>query len=883
MSFKIQNFCWVGGKHGCQIFAYKTEDTIEEITSDNYFKNIQGKIFINDVIIIIQNSGLKYIKVAEYSYREGLQIKTEIISSGGEISDIDIPSFSESIPLKNIENGSSGISNEMSRSDHQHPLIEATTDEKGSIELATEEEAIEGADNEKAITPLTNQKHFEEQQATNENINNGDDVKKYINPKQLKEALEQKQNKLTNIDNTLNIVNNVDNTSNINLAISNTDNILLKEVDGLKVNINLSYDNTTGILKLTGKDNTEIATIDLPLSSFLKSSRVEKNPVNPDNAGEILDGTYLILTFTNEDGEDQENYIDLSKLVDVYTSTNKAISIEDYEITLNVDNASNLIINDNGLSVAGTHIIISKQEKEKYDNYETNKQDKLIAGDLIEINEATDTISVKNVYNKTETDNLLNLKQNKLTAGNNIDIEEKTDEGTGEVLETIINSYSILQVEELPVNNINNKIIYKLAIKNDGGDITGYDLYYHDEINGFVKITKDKEIIKDLEKTLNIIDNTYKIKTDLKNIDNNIIASNELDITENVVNSNTEFSSFINAENSDKKFITEGYLNKVMTNIPEPINDNEVVNKKYVDQNNKKFLGIYKDNTSIKNYNNGDIIYNNGTQNYQSFNEKTSSWENFNDLRTLQSIKSYQTSIRIPENSPLQFSKRLKEGSTVELEEVLTSSYTRFRLDMDYTQELIVEDLPKTQKHNGDIFRLKDESLILYTCEATVDENYNVTETEKYTYIRDNRKVDLNFYEFLQPFSSDWSFDFDETFGMFIKDNIISLNGEVRFSKKPTISAGFNSVFKIDTSIIKEGYIIDANYFTYDYIDFFKTDNILIKVSDEYNSSITKTNIIDGKGNISINIHCSSRIANSLNSGNGSICFANYNIYLGKR
>ena len=118
---------------------------------------------------------------------------------------------------------------------------------------------------------------------------------------------------------------------------------------------------------------------------------------------------------------------------------------------------------------------------------------------------------------------------------------------------------------------------------------------------------------------------------------------------------------------------------------------------------------------------------------------------------------------------------------------------------------------------------------------------------------------------------------------MSIKNNIISLNGEISFSKKPTISVGFNSVFKIDTSIIKEGYIIDGNYFANNYFEFFKTDNILIKVSDEYNSSITKTSIVDGKGNINISIHCSSRIANSLNSGNGSLCFNNYLIYLGKK
>ena len=184
MTFKVENFCLLGGegkaKLSYQIWLYKTNDSIDEIVQDNYFLGVKGKLYINDIIIINTNENLKYIKVVSNNIGSGT-IKTEDITNEVNISDF--------IPLPSIEGGSAGVSNEVSRSDHQHPLIQSTTNEKGSIELATEEEAIEGADNEKAITPLTNQKHFEDQQATNENISNGDDVKKYINPKQLKEAL----------------------------------------------------------------------------------------------------------------------------------------------------------------------------------------------------------------------------------------------------------------------------------------------------------------------------------------------------------------------------------------------------------------------------------------------------------------------------------------------------------------------------------------------------------------------------------------------------------------------------------------------------------------------------------------------------------------------
>ncbi|MDY2882614.1 MAG: hypothetical protein SOT71_08170 [Romboutsia timonensis] len=526
-----------------------------------------------------------------------------------------------------------------------------------------------------------------------------------------------------------------------------------------------------------------------------------------------------------------------------------------------------LFLGNKQVLVETNEIPISNNIEETFNNTDTKQSD---------INKTFKKEIEDRQKNLVNTDNTINLVDNVDT--NNVDISlnipesEKIILKSQEGLTTNISLNFDSENNELQLKGKNNQLISSAKIHSNVvyrgvfNDIASAKYILADTLanKDVILIITDNKYYqyKSSDNTFNVVDDV-NIINNLKSKQDTLSNTDDVKIKDNI--------SVLKDETGNNITDSEG-------NVIKEVKKNIVIKSQ-----DTKFLGLYKDNTAIVNYKNGDIIYNNNISNYQSFNEKTSSWENYNDLRTLQSIKSYQTAIRIPENSPLQISKRLKEGSTVELEEVLTSSFTRFRYDMDYTEQAVIESLPKTQKYNGDIFRLKDESLILYTCEATVDENYNITETENYIYIKNNRKVDLNHFLLLQPSSSDWSFEFDETFGMSLKNNIVSLDGEVRFSKKPTISAGFNSVFKIDTTSIKEGYIIDANYFVYDYIDFFKTDNILIKVSDEYNSSITKTTIIDDKGNININIYCSSSVANSLNSGNGSICFVNYNIYLGKK
>lgn len=305
--------------------------------------------------------------------------------------------------------------------------------------------------------------------------------------------------------------------------------------------------------------------------------------------------------------------------------------------------------------------------------------------------------------------------------------------------------------------------------------------------------------------------------------------------------------------------------------------------KKNILVKNPEFLGVYKDN-SINNNNckDGDIIYNNKTKTYQSFNKVNNTWENYNDLRTLQSIKSFQTSIGLPGNSPLQLSRRLKQGSTVELEDVLTSNFTRFRWDMDHTTYNDIVNLPQTQKYNGDIFRLRDNSLVMYVCEDIIDENYNVIKGEDYVYIRDNRRVNLSPDNILKPFSSNWGVAFG-SLGMWLKNDVVEINGYISILSNTSFSVGYNAMFIIDTTKIKTGYIIDTSNFINGSTSVNRNDCLLVFTNSKYYSTVSRTKKTDKIGVIEFQIYCSNEIGTNLNNYGGGLSICGYFLNLIKK
>jgi hypothetical protein len=131
--------------------------------------------------------------------------------------------------------------------------------------------------------------------------------------------------------NNTSIVNNIPNKSYVDTAIASVsslvvdgnDKVLTIGTDGIIADITLDYTASSGELKLIGKNNTIITTIDLPLEQVLVSA--------------AYNNTTHILTFTWNTDPETTTDVDLTYLIDVYeagdglnldtTGTNPAFKI----------------------------------------------------------------------------------------------------------------------------------------------------------------------------------------------------------------------------------------------------------------------------------------------------------------------------------------------------------------------------------------------------------------------------------------------------------------------------------------------------------------------------------------------------------------------------
>lgn len=202
MSYKRKNFGILGGeaKGGASIRLYsylldKTE-TFNDLLSNGYFNEEKTRLLPNDLIKVL---------MPEQEFKLGYLIVKKVSLDNVEVEEVQIDAKSDLLPLPDSDNGSAGTSNLISRYDHQHPKVIATETTRGQIIIANEEETLQGKDNTKSITPLKNKLYFNNQQATNEEINNGEDVKKYLNPLQAKTIKDELRK---NIDNNTALINN---------------------------------------------------------------------------------------------------------------------------------------------------------------------------------------------------------------------------------------------------------------------------------------------------------------------------------------------------------------------------------------------------------------------------------------------------------------------------------------------------------------------------------------------------------------------------------------------------------------------------------------------------------------------------------------------------
>lgn len=204
MVFELRRFGTLGGigkgNLSFQLFSYKIEEeTIDDLLTIGYFKDLQGVVNINDVILVLD---LK--KDREYKNIEYLIVKDLDIRKGITVSRLDASYLpSNDIPLTSSDIGEVGISIAFARGDHRHPKAIATETERGEIIIASQEEINIGEDNTKAITSLKLKNEIDNRQAVDEEINLGEDIKKYINPKQIKAI---KDNLKVIIENNYNIL-----------------------------------------------------------------------------------------------------------------------------------------------------------------------------------------------------------------------------------------------------------------------------------------------------------------------------------------------------------------------------------------------------------------------------------------------------------------------------------------------------------------------------------------------------------------------------------------------------------------------------------------------------------------------------------------------------
>ena len=244
MSYKRKNFGILGGeaKGGASIRLYSylldKEETFNDLLATGYFNEERERLLPNDLIKVL---------MPDKDFKLGYLMVKRVTLDNVEVIKVEIDAKSDLLPLPDSDNGSSGNGDLISRYDHRHPKVIATETERGQIIIASEEETLQGANDTKVITPFKNKLYFNNQQATNEEINNGADVKKYINPLQVKTIKDELQQ---NINNNTTLINTNkqeldEDISSINQNIVNI-NSQIQGINTNKANVSLDNINAEG-------------------------------------------------------------------------------------------------------------------------------------------------------------------------------------------------------------------------------------------------------------------------------------------------------------------------------------------------------------------------------------------------------------------------------------------------------------------------------------------------------------------------------------------------------------------------------------------------------------------------------------------------------------
>ena len=125
-------------------------------------------------------------------------------------------------------------------------------------------------------------------------------------------------------------------------AIASDDKVLTADATKLKANLDLQYDSGTKQIKLLGKEDAVMATVDT--TDFIKDGMVQSVE---------LSGNNLVITFNTDAGTEAIS-VDLSKFIDVYTPGN-GLSISGKTISIKRDATSEsyLTVGSGGIKLSG--------------------------------------------------------------------------------------------------------------------------------------------------------------------------------------------------------------------------------------------------------------------------------------------------------------------------------------------------------------------------------------------------------------------------------------------------------------------------------------------------------------------------------------------------
>lgn len=121
----------------------------------------------------------------------------------------------------------------------------------------------------------------------------------------------------------------------------------------ISATVSLTYDSETKKIKLLGKDNADLGSVDA--TPFIKDGMISEATLVTDPEGQEA-GKYLMFKWNTDSGISDPTYVPLTELVDVYTAGDAIAISDNNEISVVVAESTeaqtNYLVNDGGLKVA---------------------------------------------------------------------------------------------------------------------------------------------------------------------------------------------------------------------------------------------------------------------------------------------------------------------------------------------------------------------------------------------------------------------------------------------------------------------------------------------------------------------------------------------------